>query len=49
MRPHCACEEVRRFVAFVGSSSDGHGESTYHQVSRQNRHLNRDLKHVLDR
>ena len=24
MRPRCACEEARRFISFVGSSSDGH-------------------------
>ena len=24
MRPRRSCEEVRRFVSFVGSSSDGH-------------------------
>ena len=40
-------EGMRRFVAFVGSSSDGHGESTCRQMSHQNRHLNCDLKHVL--
>ena len=39
---------MRRFVAFIGSSSDGHGESTCRQVSGQNRHLNRDLKHMFD-
>ena len=49
MPPRRACEEVRRFIAFVESSSDGHGESTCHQVSHQNHHVNRDLRHVLDR
>ena len=49
MHPRRACEEVRRFIAFVGSSSDGYGESKCRQVSRQNRHLNHNLKHVLDR
>ena len=34
MRPRHSYEEVHRFVAFVGSSSDGHDLSEIHQSLR---------------
>ena len=33
MRPRRVKKEMRRFVAFVGSSLDGYGESTCRKVS----------------
>ena len=40
MCPRQSCEEMRRFIASVGSPSVRQGESTCHQVIRQKLHLN---------
>ena len=47
MRPCCMKKEMCRFDPSVGSSSGGLGESTCHQVSRQNLHLNHNLSTYL--
>ena len=47
MCPHQLCEEMRLFIASVGSPSVRQGESTCRRVIHQNRHLNRDLSTCL--